>query len=138
MHAANPGSFKDPDSRIYDIQGRILRALTARGAEIFAAAEKQDFLAQWMREGKIINAVFAADSDAEARALTGEGWAAVLEHPRVPFISYPYEWPFAMLKDAALLHLELLVEAVENGWTFKDATPYNIQWFGGAPRVLLI
>ena len=33
--------------------------------------------------------------------------AGALRHERVPFLSYPYEWPFAMLKDAALLQLEL-------------------------------
>ena len=133
MHTANPGSFKDPAGRVYHCGGRVLRGLTAPGAEIFAAAEKQEFYARWTREGKIIGAVRAGNSDADARALAGEGWDAVLEHERIPFVSYPYEWPFAMLKDAALLHLELLETAVKNGWTFKDATPYNIQWFGARP-----
>ncbi|MBE8158110.1 MAG: methyltransferase, partial [Betaproteobacteria bacterium] len=131
MHTADPGSFKDPDSRVYLCGNRVLRALTSRGAEVFSELERRDFFARWTREGKIIGAARVSDSD--ARALAGEGWVAVLEHPRVPFVSYPYEWPFAMLKDAALLHLDLLEEAVKNGWTFKDATPYNIQWFGARP-----
>ncbi len=51
----------------------------------------------------------------------------------MPFISYPYEWTFSMLKDAALLQLELLAEALGAGLTIKDATPYNIQFLAGRP-----
>ena len=36
-----------------------------------------------------------------------------------------------MLKDAALLTLELLREAIDHGMILKDATPYNIQWQDG-------
>jgi len=49
----------------------------------------------------------------------------------VQFISYPYEWSFDMLKDAALLTLQLVKESVKFGLILKDATPYNIQWHNG-------
>ena len=62
-----------------------------------------------------------------------EGWAALLRHERIPFVSYPYEWPFSMLKDAALLQLELLRRALGEGLTLKDASPYNVQWRGARP-----
>src|SRR4029078_10895774 len=58
---------------------------------------------------------------------------AVLEHDRVPFISYPYEWPFGMLQDAALLQLELLEAALDEDVVLKDASPYNVQWVRGKP-----
>jgi 2-polyprenyl-3-methyl-5-hydroxy-6-metoxy-1,4-benzoquinol methylase len=38
-----------------------------------------------------------------------------------------------MLKDAALLQLQLIETSFENGWALKDATPYNIQWMGSRP-----
>jgi len=60
-------------------------------------------------------------------------WAAVLAHDMIPFISYPYEWCFGMLKDAALLQLEVLDAAIEEGAILKDATPFNIQWVGPKP-----
>jgi SAM-dependent methyltransferase len=50
----------------------------------------------------------------------------VLEHERVPFISYPYEWTAGMLKDAALFHIELFQELNQYGLTIKDFHPYNI------------
>ncbi len=61
------------------------------------------------------------------------GVAAVLRHERVPVISYPYEWPFGMLKDAALLELDLLLGALDEGLVLKDASPYNVQWRGAKP-----
>ena len=51
----------------------------------------------------------------------------------MPFVSYPYEWPFSMLKDAALLQLELNRRALRADLALKDATPYNVQWRGTRP-----
>jgi hypothetical protein len=35
-----------------------------------------------------------------------------------------------MLQDAALLQLDLLIAALDEGMTLKDATPFNAQWIG--------
>jgi hypothetical protein len=59
--------------------------------------------------------------------------AGVLRHERIPFVSYPYEWPFLMLREAALLQLDLLRRALDEGLTMKDASPYNVQWRGTKP-----
>ena len=63
-------------------------------------------------------------------------WAAVLEHRRLPVVSYPYEWSFGMLKDAALLQLDLTLAALDEGMTLKDATPFNVQWIGSRPTFI--
>jgi len=64
--------------------------------------------------------------------LTGDpDFYLTLKPERIPFISYPYEWSFDMLKDAALLTLRLMKEALQFGLILKDATPYNIQWYKG-------
>ena len=60
-------------------------------------------------------------------------WAAVLKHAKIPVISYPYEWPFGMLKDAALLHLKLMLSALDAGMILKDSSAYNIPFAGAAP-----
>jgi hypothetical protein len=72
-------------------------------------------------------------SDGLPAELAADGYAAVLRHERVPFVSYPYEWPFGMLRDAALLQLELLRGALAEDLVLKDATPYNVQWRGIRP-----
>ncbi len=63
----------------------------------------------------------------------GAGASFVLEHPRIPFISYPYEWPFQALKAAALLQLDILLAALERGVALTDASAYNIQFIGVKP-----
>ena len=55
----------------------------------------------------------------------------VIKHPRVPMISYPFEWTFSQLKDAALAHLDLQIAAFDLGLVLSDATPYNMQFFEG-------
>ena len=62
--------------------------------------------------------------------------AAVLRHERVPFVSYPYEWSFSQLKDAALLTLELQSRALDAGMRLKDASAYNIQLDAGRPILI--
>lgn len=57
----------------------------------------------------------------------------VIRPEEIPFISYPYEWSFTMLKEAALLTLRIQKEALELGMTLKDATPFNVQFRGGKP-----
>ena len=42
-------------------------------------------------------------------------------------------WTFGMLRDAALLQLDLELEALEQGLTLKDATPFNVQFRGCEP-----
>ena len=56
-----------------------------------------------------------------------------LEHPRLSLITYPYEWPFALLKHAALLHLEVHGDALRSGFTLTDGSAYNIQFVGAKP-----
>ncbi|OGS22099.1 MAG: hypothetical protein A3J83_03755 [Elusimicrobia bacterium RIFOXYA2_FULL_40_6] len=50
---------------------------------------------------------------------------------QIPFISYPYEWCFSQLKDAALLTLDIQKEALKFGMTLKDCSAYNIQFYKG-------
>ena len=54
------------------------------------------------------------------------------EHERVPFPSYPYEWPAEMLHAAGLLTLDLALKALDEGYGLKDATPYNVLFRGSA------
>jgi ribosomal protein L11 methylase PrmA len=57
----------------------------------------------------------------------------VLAPQLVDFISYPYEWSFGQLRDAALLTLELQERALARGFTLRDASAYNVQFVAGRP-----
>ncbi|HUG08522.1 MAG TPA: methyltransferase [Acidimicrobiia bacterium] len=128
MHRADPGSFRDPASRIVFSGDRVLRLLDERGLRSWDALSTTDFFARATSEGRLIGA-----TPVEYAA---EGVAGALEHPRIPFVSYPHEWTFSMLKDAALLQLDLLADALADGITIKDATPFNVQFVDGSPMFL--
>src|ERR687884_1707812 len=128
---AEPGSFRDRDSRVFVTPEGVFRALSARGLEDLEALRATELFADAVQEGDLV-ATEIADVDGTG-LLPGTETAAVLKHERLPFISYPYEWTYGMLKDAALLHIELLDEAMAEGLTMKDASPYNVQWRGAQP-----
>src|SRR5690606_8422144 len=60
-------------------------------------------------------------------------WYCTLLPEQITFLSWPYEWCFSQLKDAALLTLSILKEAIQHGMILKDATPFNIQFKNGKP-----
>jgi SAM-dependent methyltransferase len=129
LPSADPGSFRDPDSRVFVRDGEILRALSARGLADWRRLRATSFFDAAVEDGRI---VATAQADGEAGP-DGFEAAGVLRHERVPFVSYPYEWSFSMLKEAALLELELLRAALAEGMILKDASPYNVQWRGSQP-----
>lgn len=59
--------------------------------------------------------------------------AAVLEHPLIEPWTFPYEWSFSLLKDAALFHLDLHLDLLDRNFTLSDASAYNIQFMGPKP-----
>jgi ribosomal protein L11 methylase PrmA len=68
------------------------------------------------------------------RDLSPDGRASCVIRPeRIPFISFPYEWCFSQLKDAALLTLRLQKTAIRFGMSLRDATGYNVQFHEGRP-----
>ncbi len=124
MTTPDPGSFRDPASHIVHDGDRVLRLLDPRGVESWRALSSSRFFDDAVSDGRLIQS-----KEVEPPS----GFAGAIEHPRLPFISYPYEWTFGMLKDAALLQLGLLSDALAEGLTIKDATPFNIQFDDGRP-----
>jgi len=105
--------------------------LSRAGWEDWEALSGSKLWPELVDEGRVV-ATEPATVDAAPQLLAGET-AGVLRHERVPFISYAYEWPFSMLKDAALLQLDLNQRGLRAGIAVKDATPYNIQFKGTRP-----
>lgn len=63
---------------------------------------------------------------------TDDAWK-IIAPEKIPFISYPYEWTFGMLKDAALLTLAIQKTALTHGMSLKDASAFNVQFLRGKP-----
>lgn len=140
---ANAGSFRDPVNRVYEVSSpdgnnrkRILRGVNQDALESYQELATQSFYKRLVEQGHVIKTDIAPNDDPDALSVIEEGWSGVLEHEAVSFVSYPYEWTFSMLRDAALLQLHIIEQSIENGWTLKDATPYNFQFVG--PRAVFI
>ena len=129
----DPGSFKDPDGGVFYQGGRVYRYFTPRGAARFRSMAKSGLLDPLIAEGAVMETREVSLGEVPGLLQVIPGAAFVVEHPRLPFISYCYEWPFEMLKAAALCHLEVLRVALDKGFILKDATPYNVQFIGSQP-----
>ncbi len=127
--APDPGSFRDPLSRVYLDDDAVWRGLSEAGLADFEAYAATQAYAAAQGDGRVVATTAVPITDAPV----GDGWVGALRHERVPVITYPYEWTFSMLKDAALLQLELSREALAEGILTKDATSYNVQFQGARP-----
>ena len=129
------GSFRDPDGRIFQLDGNVLRGLTAEGLADWKAFAESGLPARLTAAGELVETTSAGGAALDALRTVDPGghWVAALQHERLPVVSYPYEWTFSMLKDAALLQLHVTREALAADMALKDATPYNVQWRGTRP-----
>jgi SAM-dependent methyltransferase len=126
-----PASFRDPDSAVFYADGLVLRGLSEEGAAAWRQLAGTAFFPRLVEEGRIVRtAPYPAEAPPGPR---GRPWSLVLQHERIPVVSYPFEWPFAMLREAAVCHLEVLLAALEEGVTTKDGTAYNVQFVGSRP-----
>lgn len=126
----DPGSFRDPGGRVLTDGARIFRTVNPPNAEAYEAARDAGLFQKLADKGLLLG------SEERDLALAGDAAAGavhLLEHPRVPFISYPYEWCASMLRKAALLHLDVQLEALKAGFTLSDATAYNVQFISPKP-----
>ena len=133
-----PGSFRDRDSRVVLAGDAVYRLLSESGERDWSALKDSGLLEKLVAEGRVVETEEAdlALVPQEVRDALPGGASKLLRHQRVPFVSYPYEWTFSMLQDAALLQLDLQLAAIDEGLTLKDATPYNVQFRGGMPTFI--
>jgi len=121
-----PASFRDPANQVFYVDGEVRRGLRGAAVDDWRALAGSEFFARLTAAGQIC-------PTEEVPGPAPDGFDLVLRHERVPFVSYPYEWTFSMLRDAALLHLDILLAALAERLVTKDGSAYNLQWRGAAP-----
>lgn len=127
----DPASFRDPAGRVFTCTDRVFRTLSPVGLRNFTALTESGLLTRLTEEGRVVPSSLC--SSAELGLDPGLVGAQVVEHGRIPFITYPYEWSFGMLRDGALLTLDLLDIGLRHDFVLKDATPFNVQFADGRP-----
>lgn len=119
----NPASFRDPSGHVLCDDKYAYRIIN----KSYGSTE-WDQVHPLMSEA--VKSGLMLDFE-EAPAAEGE-WKRLISK-KLPFISYPYEWSFSQLKDAALLTLKLQKLALTRDCELKDATAFNIQFAGSEP-----
>ena len=126
----DPGSFRDPSGNILNYNDKIIRILKKEGAERIKYFRETNLLNQSISNQFLIESKFI---DADLIDHGHDDVKEVVEHKKLNYISYPYEWSFDQLKDAALHHLDFHIFLLKNGATLIDSSAYNIQFDGYKP-----
>jgi ribosomal protein L11 methylase PrmA len=127
---SDQGSFQDPAGTVLEIDGRIFRSVAEVARADYETLRDAGFYDELIGKGLLVaHGEVGQDGFSELP----ENTAYLLEHTRIPFISYPYEWSFFQLRTAALAHLDLQLLALDRGFILRDASAYNIQFVGSQP-----
>ncbi|MDP2720721.1 MAG: SAM-dependent methyltransferase [bacterium] len=121
-------SFRDPSGFLFTSNGQLYRQINTQYKENYEFLARSGLLKKLQEENLLINHKEAGSKLAQ----TSDAYK-VIKPEKIPFISYPYEWCFSMLKDAALLTLEIQKTALGHGLSLRDASAYNIQFLRGKP-----
>ena len=121
-------SFRDPSGFVFWRDGQPYRQIQQAFATEWDAFEASALKPRLIEQRRLIG-----HEPAGLDLATAPGAHAVIRPERIEFISYPYEWTFGELREAALLTLDIQLEAMAAGWTLKDASAYNIQFHEARP-----
>ena len=125
------GSFRDPSGHVFSRDGKIYRSIFGPGVKDFEAARDAGIYDKLIEAGLLLR-----HDEVNLGDPAPEGTVYCLCHPRLPMISYPWEWPFSMLKEAALIHLDAMEMLLPHGFWLRDASAFNVQYDGN--RLCLI
>lgn len=129
--AYDEGSFRDPEGHVFVYDGQIYRTLSPSAAERMKAFLSLPFVCEEMGKGRLIPTKLLLASETFPKGFSAT--ENVLWHEKVANMTYPFEWTFSMLKDAALLTLELMEGLLENNYILKDGTAWNVCFVNGKP-----
>lgn len=120
-------SFRDPTASVVLTHDRVVRTVRRP-----YDATMLEFLGSKVGRELAESARMVASEVLERNQAPAEP-ALVLGHPRIAFISYPWEWPAALWRSAGLLTLDLCSDLIDHGWILQDATPLNVLFQGVTP-----
>lgn len=126
---ALPSSFRDPSGFVFSHNGLVYRQVNTSFATAF-----DQFLESGLYRALVNKGYLVSHEDVTAFDVPNQSdcYKLIVPH-QLPYISYPYEWSFSQLKDAAMLTLRIQTIALKHGFVLKDASAYNIQFINGKP-----
>ena len=127
----NPASFRDPTGFLYTENGVLYRQINDSGFEDYFTLMDSGLYQELVEIGALIPHEEITKFD-----LNSPPEKLIIKPEKIPFISYPYEWSFSQLKNAALRTLEIQKLALQKGMSLKDCSAYNIQFYRGKPILI--
>lgn len=127
----NKGSFRDPSGFLYS-QGDTLY----RQVNNIYKTDYQALMDSGLYDELVAKEYLIPHKLADVQPPVPETAYIIIQPNIIPFISYPYEWSFTQLKDAALTTLAVQKAAFAKGLILKDASAYNIQFYKGKPILI--
>lgn len=124
-------SFRDPSGFLFTRAGVLLRQVNRSYADEYTRLHESGLYDRLVKAGLLIPHVEVDQPPAQA-----ESAFRIIQPERVAFISYPYEWSFSQLKDAALATLSIQKRALKADMSLKDASAYNIQFVRGKATLI--
>jgi ribosomal protein L11 methylase PrmA len=124
-------SFRDPSGFVFKREGELFRQVNLVYRDDYDLLMDTGLYQELASSGMLVS-----HQEVNIPAADPELAYKVLRPDPVSFISYPYEWCFSQLKDAALLTLEIQKRALARGMRLKDASAYNIQFRGSKPVLI--
>lgn len=117
-------SFRDPHSWVTASENEVERVFSAQAGQQALDFMDSDAYRKITRRGDLREPSWTKTSD------DGQ---VTLGHEPIPNWNYPWEWTWSMLRDAALVHVELLLICARDGWTLTDASSFNLVFNNGQP-----
>lgn len=127
----HPASFRDPSGFLYERDGILFRQVNQTYKSDYDLLISSGLYDALLKENLLI-----PHEEVEVEPEESSLAYKIIRPERVPFISYPYEWCFSEIKDAALTTLQIQKVAFNHGLTLKDASAYNIQFRQGRPTMI--
>jgi hypothetical protein len=125
----HPSSFRDPSGFVFRRDGEIYRQINPVYRDSYEL-----LMSSGLYRSLVDDRLMVAHERVDPAEVAGDGTGYRIVRPEpVRFLSYPYEWCFSELRDAALLTLDIQVRALDHGLSLKDASAYNIQFSSGRP-----
>lgn len=124
-------SFRDPNGFIFIREGVLYRQVNQSYASEYSRLMESGLYNKLTGAGLLISHV-----EADVQPVESAPAFKVIQPGYISFISYPYEWPFGMLKAAARTTLAIQKRALNAGMTLKDASAYNIQFIRGKATLI--
>lgn len=121
-------SFRDPSGQLFTRNKALYRQVNNSYREEYDHLVNSGLYEDLARSGQLI-----PHREVDVAGPSPEKAYKTIQPEQIPFISYPYEWCFSQLKDAALLTLALQKKALSYEMSLKDASAYNIQFANGKP-----